>query len=146
MEHTADFLVGTTVRMRVMVMMMMQVRRAHRQRSRCRRHGQARDGRTTRHHMSRSSTRCNRLSLPLIQPGHSFHAPAAQLVVLVAVAPAVDGALDQTALSTQRRVELCQCPAHGVALGFVDESVAFVLVFAAAGSWVDAVFRLEVAG
>jgi hypothetical protein len=41
---------------------------------------------------------------------------------------------------------LSKCPANGVALGFVVETIALVLVFGAAGAWVNAVLGLEVLG
>jgi hypothetical protein len=65
---------------------------------------------------------------------------------LVAVAPAVHGALDEAALSAEARVELCKCPSHGVALSLVVEAVALVLVLVAARAGVDAVLRLELLG
>jgi len=65
---------------------------------------------------------------------------------LVAVAPAVYGALDQASLSAQARVELGQCPSYGVALGFIVEPVALVLVLVAARARIDAVFCLEFLG
>jgi hypothetical protein len=75
---------------------------------------------------------------------HAANASGPQPGVLVAVPPAVNRALDQTALATKARVELGQRPAHGVALGLVDQAVSAVLVLAAARSWVDAILRLEV--
>jgi hypothetical protein len=39
---------------------------------------------------------------------------------------------------------LCQCPSDCVALGFVVQAVAFVLVFGAASARVHAVLGLEV--
>lgn len=81
--------------------------------------------------------------LARVDLGHAPHATRAQSRVLVAVAPAVDGALDEAALGAQTGVELCQGPADRVALALVDEPVAAVLILAAAGARVHAVLRLE---
>lgn len=62
---------------------------------------------------------------------------------MVAVAPAVDGALNEAALFAQVGVELCQRPADGVALALVMQSIALVLVLATAGARIDAVVGLE---
>lgn len=88
--------------------------------------------------------RDSRNGLSAIDLGHAAHTTTAQSGVLVTVAPAVDGALDETALASQGGVELCEGPAYGVALGLVDESVAAVLVLAAACARVHAVLGLEV--
>jgi hypothetical protein len=88
-----------------------------------------------------SMCRCNRLSVSHLR--HSPHSTTAQPRILVAVAPAVDGALDEAALSSQARIQLCEGPTHGVALGLVVQAVALVLVFGTACSGVDAVLCLE---
>lgn len=75
--------------------------------------------------------------------GHPPHTTAAKPRILIAVTPAVDGTLDQTALSAQGRIQFGQGPSHGVAFGLVNEAVAAVLVLGAAGAGVDAVVRLE---
>lgn len=62
---------------------------------------------------------------------------------MVAVPPAVDRSLDQATLSSQRRVEIRESPAHRVTLGLVDQPVPPVLVLAATGARVDTVLRLE---
>jgi len=62
---------------------------------------------------------------------------------LVAVPPAVHGALDETALSAEARVELSKRPADRVAFAFVVQPVALVLILGAASAWVHAVLRLE---
>lgn len=85
----------------------------------------------------------NRLSIGHL--GHAANASTSQTRILVAVAPAVDCALDQASLSAERRVELGQCPAHRVALRLVLQPVSAVLVLRAASARVDAVLRLEVA-
>ena len=89
---------------------------------------------------------CSRLRLPGGHLGHSPHASAPQPRVLVAVPPAVDCALNETTLPSQARIQLCQCPANGIALRFVVQPVAFVLVFRTARTRVHAVLRLEVLG
>ena len=63
---------------------------------------------------------------------------------MIAVAPAVDGSLNQATLAAQTRVQLRKCPANGVALGFVMQSVALVLVLVAASTGVNAVLRFEI--
>lgn len=77
---------------------------------------------------------------------HSPHATASQSGVLVAVAPAVDCALNQTSLAPQTRVQLCQRPTDCIALCLVMQTIALVRVFSAACTRVDTVFRLEVWG
>lgn len=85
-----------------------------------------------------------RNGFPVVDFGHSPHATAAETRILVTVAPAVDGALDKATLASQTRVQFRQCPAHCVTLCLVDETVPTVLVLAAAGARVDAIFGLEV--
>lgn len=92
-------------------------------------------------HMRRG--RSHRL-LAIVDLGLAADSSTAQTRVLVAIAPAIDGALDESALTAQRGVQFGKCPAHGVALSLVDKSVTAVLVFVAAGAWVDAVLRFEV--
>jgi hypothetical protein len=75
---------------------------------------------------------------------HPSYASTPQARVLVAVSPAVDRSLDEAALSAQARVQLCQRPANGVALGFVVQTIPLVLVFGAACAWVHAILGLEV--
>lgn len=75
---------------------------------------------------------------------HSAYASTPQSRVLVTVAPAVDRALDETALSAQAWIQLCQRPADCVALGLVVQTVAFVLVLGTAGAWVHAILSLEI--
>lgn len=72
------------------------------------------------------------------------HTPAAKSWVLVTVPPAVDSPLDKASLASEGRVQLSQGPADGVTFCLVDKSVASVLVLAAAGAGVDAVFCFEV--
>jgi len=81
--------------------------------------------------------------LPVADLGHSPNPPTPETRILVAVAPAVHGALDEAALSAKARVELCKCPSHGVALSLVVKAVALVLVLVAARAGVDAVLCLE---
>jgi hypothetical protein len=88
--------------------------------------------------------RHSRNGLSAIDLGHAAHTTTAQSGVLVTVAPAVDGALDETPLASQGGVKLCKGPAYGVALGLVDESVAAVLILAAACARIYAVLGLEV--
>lgn len=76
--------------------------------------------------------------------GHAANATRSVLWILVAVSPAVDGALNKSTLSTQTWVELCQAPANGVAVGLVPEAVTPVLILAAASTWVNAVLALKV--
>lgn len=74
---------------------------------------------------------------------HTTNTATPQTGVLVAVAPAVDSALDKTTLATQRRVQLGQGPTDSVALALVLQAVAPVLFARAAGTRVDAVVLLE---
>lgn len=85
----------------------------------------------------------NRLSIGHL--GHAANASTSQTRILVAVAPAVDCALDQASLSTKRRVKLGQGPAHCVAFRLVLQAVSTVLVLGTAGAGVDTVLGLEVA-
>jgi hypothetical protein len=64
--------------------------------------------------------------------------------ILVAVSPAVDCALDKTALAPQAGVQLCQCPSDGVAFSLVVQTVALVRVLRAARAGVNAVLSLEI--
>jgi hypothetical protein len=82
--------------------------------------------------------------LPVVNLCHPPHSPTAESWILVAVPPAVYGALNQTALASKAWVELGQSPTNGVTLCFVVQSVAFVLIFRAARSRVDAILSLEV--
>lgn len=131
--------------------MMMHLRRAHR-------HGtQTRTGNRSRHsthtwtrwtrranrtllrHMSRLGG--NRLSS--INLRHTTDPSAAQSRVLIAIAPAIDSTLNQTTLSSQSGIQICQRPADGIAFCFVDQSVPAILVFTATGARVHAVLRFE---
>lgn len=80
---------------------------------------------------------------PVVDFGHPPHSSAAEARVLVTVSPAIHRALDEAALASEAGVELSQSPAHRVALGFVVQSVAFVLVLGAARPRVNAILRLE---
>ncbi len=62
---------------------------------------------------------------------------------MVAVSPAVDCTLDQTALATKAGVQLCESPADSVAFGLVVQAVALVLLLGAAGARIDAVLGFE---
>lgn len=86
------------------------------------------------------------LLLAAVHLGHTADSSASEPGILVAVAPAVHGALDQTSLAPQGDVELRQGPADPVAVGLVDETVSAVLVLGAARSGVDAVLLLELGG
>lgn len=79
--------------------------------------------------------------------GHLRLAPDAttpKARVLVAVSPAVDSALNETALAPQAGVQLCQCPSNSVAFSLVVQTVALVRVLRAARAGVNAVLSLEV--
>lgn len=89
---------------------------------------------------------CSRLGFPRGHLGHSAHATTPQSRILVAVPPAVDGALNETTLSAQAGVELCKSPANSVALSLVVETVTLVLVLGTAGAWVYTVLSLEILG
>lgn len=82
-------------------------------------------------------------SVSVLNLRHSPYSAASKSHVLVAVAPAVDCALDQAALLAQVGVQLRERPAHGIALAFVVQAIALVLVLPATRPWVDAVRRLE---
>jgi len=84
-----------------------------------------------------------RYCFPVVDFGHPPHSSAAETRVLVAVSPAVHRALDEAALASETWIELSQSPTHRVALGFVVQSVAFVLVLGATCPRVNAIFRLE---
>lgn len=74
---------------------------------------------------------------------HSPNASASQSRVLVAVSPGVNGSLDQASLAAKTGVQFGQSPANSVAFCFVNQAIASVLVFAATGSWVNAILSLE---
>lgn len=84
--------------------------------------------------------RCRHM-LSVMNFGHSPHPPASQPLILVTIPPTVYRPLDQAPLSLQARVQLRQRPSDGVALGFVDQPIAAVLILTAAGSRIDAVLR-----
>lgn len=65
---------------------------------------------------------------------------------MVTVAPAVYRALNETTLSTETWVQLCQRPSNSVALSLIVKAVALVLIFGAAGARVDTVLGFEVLG
>jgi len=76
--------------------------------------------------------------------GHSPDSTTSQSHVLVAVAPAVDCSLDQAALLSEVRVQLCQCPTDSIALGLVVKPIALVGILLAACARVNAVVRFEI--
>lgn len=98
---------------------------------------------TTRHVLGGLVRRGSLHRLAIVNLGHPAHSPAAESRILVGVAPAIHGALDESTLPAQARVQLRQCPSHGIALGLVHQAVTPILVFAAARTGVDAVLRLE---
>lgn len=88
----------------------------------------------------------NLIRLPVIDFGHPPHPPASESGILIAVPPAVHRPLDETALATQARVELGQCPSNCIALALIVQAVALVLILGATSSRVHAVLRLEFRG
>lgn len=88
--------------------------------------------------------RCNCLTVRDFR--HPPDAATAQPRVLVAVAPAVDGSLDETALSPKAWIQLCERPSYRVAFRLVVQAVALILVLGAACARVDAVLTLELLG
>jgi len=92
-------------------------------------------------HVRSVSRRLN--SFAIIDLGHSSHTSAPQSRVLVAVAPTVNGSLNETPLSTQTRIQLSESPSDSVALRLVDQAVPTVLILTAASSGVNAVLGLE---
>jgi len=83
-------------------------------------------------------------SFPAGNLRHPSHTSTSKSRVLVAIPPAVYSPLDKTTLASQARIQLSQCPTYRVAFSFVVKSVAFILIFGAAGSWVHAILRLEI--
>lgn len=81
--------------------------------------------------------------LARVDLGHAADSATPQTRVLVAVAPAVDCALDQTSLAAKAGVEFSKSPSNSVALSLVDQAIAAILVFATASARVDAVLGLE---
>lgn len=134
---------------RMMGMMVMQMRPSHsdttgRRRSMGCTHG----GPIGWNHVRSGPARTQRwLGCRHLLPGVDFrHAPnpsASQPRILVAVSPTVHGPLDQAPFSPQTWIQIRQSPSDRVALGFVAESIAAVLVFGAAGSRINAIFGLE---
>lgn len=78
--------------------------------------------------------------------GHATDATTPQSWVLVAVSPAVYGALNEATLAAQAWVQLGEGPTDGVTLGLVVQTIALVLVLGTASARVDAILRLEVLG
>lgn len=64
--------------------------------------------------------------LSAVHLGHAADSTAPQSWVLVAIPPAVDRPLDESALPAEGRVEMRQRPADRVALRLVDLAVALV--------------------
>lgn len=81
--------------------------------------------------------------LSVVHLGHSSHSSTSKSRVLVAVAPAVYGSLDESALASEGNIELCERPSNSVAVGLIHEAVSAVLLLGAAGSGIDAVLLLE---
>ena len=86
---------------------------------------------------------CSRNVLAVVQLGVSSDSSTSQFGVLIAVPPAIDRTLDQASFAAEAWIELGQGPSHGVALRFIVQAVASILVLATAGARVHAVFRLE---
>jgi len=82
-------------------------------------------------------------SLAIVNFGHSANTSRSQSWILIAVSPAIDCSLDQAALSSEAGIQFGQSPTDCVALSFVDQAVASVLVLAAAGSGVNTILGLE---
>lgn len=83
------------------------------------------------------------LLLAAVHLGHAADSSASEPGILVAVAPAVHGALDQASLAAQRDVELRQGPSDPVAISLVNQAVSAILILGAAGPRVHAVLLLE---
>jgi len=92
-------------------------------------------------HVRGVSRRLNRFAI--VDLGHSSNTSAPQPGVLVAVAPTVNGSLNQASLPTQARIQLSQSPSDSVAFSLVDQAVSTVLVLTAASAGVHAVLGLE---
>lgn len=73
----------------------------------------------------------------------SPYSAAPQPMVTIAISPAVNGALNQTAFLPQANVQGRQSPADSIALSFVLSTIALVFFLRFAGSRVDAVRGLE---
>lgn len=86
--------------------------------------------------------RC-RYRLAVVHLGHPPHATTPQSRILVAVAPAVDCSLNQSALAPKARIQLRERPSDGVALCLVMQAISLVLVLVAARAGIHAVLRLE---
>ena len=92
-------------------------------------------------HVRGVSRSLNRFSI--VDLGHSSDSSTSQSRILVAVAPAVDGSLNQTSFSSQTRVQLSQSPTNSVAFSLVDQAISTVLILTAASSWINAVLGFE---
>lgn len=86
---------------------------------------------------------CLRYLLAVVHLGHAAYAAASEAGVLIAIAPAINGALDQPSLAAQRRVELSKGPAHAIAIRLVHQPVSTVLILRAASPRIHAVLLLE---
>lgn len=81
--------------------------------------------------------------LAAVKLRHAAHPATTEARVLVAVAPAVHGSLDQATLSAQRHVEMRQGPTYTVAIRLVHQTVPAVLLLGAARPGIDTVLLLE---
>jgi len=81
--------------------------------------------------------------LPVRYLGLPAHSSAAQSHILIAIPPAVDSALNESALLPQYWVKLRKSPAHRITLALVMQSIALVCVFVAARSGIYAIVRFE---
>lgn len=74
---------------------------------------------------------------------HSSNTSASQSGILITVSPTVDSSLNETSLATKTSVQFGQGPSNCVALSLVNQSIASILVLAAASAWIDTVLCLE---
>ena len=82
--------------------------------------------------------------LSVVDFGHPSDTTAAQPRILVAVPPAVHRSLNESSLSSQTGIQLGQSPSDRVAFGFVDQSVASILILGAACARIHTILRLEI--
>lgn len=84
--------------------------------------------------------------LSVVHLGHAAHSSASKSRILVAVAPAVDSALDQASLASEGDVKLCKGPTNTVAVSLVHQTVSTILLLGAASSGINTVLLLELGG
>ena len=80
---------------------------------------------------------------PAVDLCHASYTATSESLILVAIPPAVDGALDKPALAPEDGIEVGQCPTNSVTLRLVYLAVTAVFLLGATRARIHAVFGLE---